>query len=260
MKGKFFFAVAVTLVGILAFASVVMMLPNFSDSSAIATLNGTGARAQQQAAQKNKFLFLLVYEKDDLKTKTLKQNLEMAVPKLGAHWAAINQNLSEEKAFIRQFKMKSPPAPYVLALAPNGAITGSMPEASEENLRGAMVSPGFQALLKPLQAGKLVLLCLQNSSTRLNAEALRGIEEFKRDDNYAYFVEVVKIDPADPQEKAFLTQLGMNTPPKVATTVFFTPPSAIIGSYTGPVSKKALIDAIKGAAAASSARGKAPNF
>lgn len=259
MKSKFLVAVVVALVGSIAIASVAILNPNLRNSTAIATpekLTGIGATAQQQAAKENKFLFLLVYDKDDVMTKTLKKNLEKTAPKLGARWAAIDKNSLDGRSFIRKSRLTSAPTPYVLTIAPNGAITGSTQEVAEVTLRGSMVSPGFQACLKPLQDGKLVLLCIQNNSTKQNEAAMRGIDEFKNDSKYTYFVEVIKIDPADPQEKSFLKQLKISGIPKESTTIFFAPPSAIIASFKGAVTKQALIDAIQRVAAASNSSGR----
>ena len=51
--------------------------------------------------------------------------------------------------------------PLVLAVAPNGAITGGFPlKLTEQDVAGAFVSPGTAGCLKAMQARKLVLLCV----------------------------------------------------------------------------------------------------
>ena len=53
--------------------------------------------------------------------------------------------------------MSRAPMPLVLAIAPNGAITGGFPTRfEEEQLLGAFATPGTQKVIKSLQEGKLV--------------------------------------------------------------------------------------------------------
>ena len=48
----------------------------------------------------------------------------------------------------------------------------------------AFGSPCTEQCMKSLQDGKLVLLCVQNGSTKFNDEALQGVNEFKADEKY----------------------------------------------------------------------------
>ena len=59
--------------------------------------------------------------------------------------------------------------PLVLAVAPNGAVTGGFPTTFEkQQLVDAIATPSTQKCLKALQDGKLVFLCVQNGETKSN--------------------------------------------------------------------------------------------
>src|SRR5208283_2699955 len=54
------------------------------------------------------------------------------------------------------------PMPLVLAVAPNGAVTGAIPlKLTEAQVGQAFVSPIAAQCLKAVQSRKLVLLCVQ---------------------------------------------------------------------------------------------------
>ena len=65
----------------------------------------------------------------------------------------------------------------------------------------------MQQCLKGLQDRKLTFVCLQNASTKANDAAMKGVNEFKADPQFADAVEVVKVDPGDPKEAKFMAQL-----------------------------------------------------
>jgi hypothetical protein len=99
----------------------------------------------------------------------------------------------------------------------------------------------MEKMLKALQQGKLVLLCVQNGRTRWNAEAMNGVRDFKADQRYAAATEVLTLDPAHPAEQPSLAKLGMNGPIQDATTVFIAPPGSIIASFKGATDKNQLV-------------------
>ncbi len=75
-------------------------------------------------------------------------------------------NIAEtsEKAIVDKFDLERAPMPLVLAIAPNGAITGGFPTKFEEQqLLDAFATPGTEKLIKSLQNGKLVFVCVQNA-------------------------------------------------------------------------------------------------
>ena len=143
----------------------------------------------------------------------------------------VKSNDPSETSIIERFNLKCTPMPFVLVLAPNGAVTGGFSSFTEEQLMDSITSKGAAASLKALQDRKLVLLVLQNSQTANNEEALKGIRDFKADPRFTNASEIVTIDPTDVQEHKFLKQLGLDIHSSQAVTVLISPPAEIIGAY-----------------------------
>jgi hypothetical protein len=217
------------------------------------------AAALQQAADAKKHLFVFVHEKDDEQTREGRKAFDTAVSKLGdaVQWIAIDRSAPAESEFVEKYGLKAAPMPLVLAFAPNGAIVGGFvgPRLTEQQLLNALASPVMQTCLKALQDRKLVLLCAQNSTTKSNDTAMKGVNEFKADSRFAQFTEIVKVDPSDTAEKKFLTQLQIDPKADQAATVFLAPPGAIIGKFSGATDKNKLVATLQAASSGCGAGG-----
>lgn len=252
LKKRIAVGLVVTIVGIAAVTTVAIQKYSHKLATAIAMaqtpntqLTGKAAEAMRQASNENKYLFLFIYEKDDAQTRASRKTFETTLKKIDAHWIAIDKNSSEQQGFIRKNRLTAAPMPFILAIAPNGAITAGTQDATEERLRKSMVSPGFQGCLKALQDQKLVLLCIQNGSTKYTEEALRGINDFMAEKSYSATTEIIKVDPADPAEKAFLTKLLKKPIPEEATTILLSPPGSIVASFQGAITKNDITAALQ---------------
>jgi len=134
----------------------------------------------------------------------------------------------------------------VLAMAPNGAITGGFPTKFEEQqLLNAFVSPTTEKMIKHLQDGKLVFVCVQNDKTKSNDAAMRGVRDFKADVRFAGATEIVMLDPADSAEKSFLADMKIDPKTVEATTVFLGPPGVAIAEYKGATDKAEMAAALQ---------------
>ena len=175
----------------------------------------------QNAASENKHLFIFLYKDQNEKTLRLQNIFDQAMVKMGEQVKSIKikANDPSEKALIERFNLKRSPMPFVVVLAPNGAITGGFPSFTEEQLMDSVSSPGAAGCLKALQARKLILLCLQNGQTANNKAALKGVNDFKTDPRFANATEIVMIDPSDKKEHKFLNQLSLSTNSPQAVTV-----------------------------------------
>ena len=99
--------------------------------------------------------------------------------------------------------------------------------------------------MKTMQDGNLVLLCVQNKSTTSNEEALKGVNEFVKDERYASATKVVMLDPSDSTEKSFLTDLKIDPLTTEAITAFMAPPGSVIAEFKGATDKDALVAALQ---------------
>ena len=210
-----------------------------------------GQAAIKKAADENKYLFLFVSENDNKETTAAKRAVEAATSKLGdkAQWASINRNSASEKALAEEFQLSRAPVPIVLALAPNGTITGAFfgEKLKDPKLEESIAGESEQQCLKALQDRKLVFLCAQNAATKSNDAAMQGVNDFKADSRFAEFTEIVKVDPAAATEQSFLAKLKLDPKMTEATTAFLAPPGALVSKVNGATSKDALVAALTAA-------------
>jgi hypothetical protein len=156
-----------------------------------------------------------------------------------------------EREIVAKYQVDRAPMPLALVVAPGGAVTGGFPgKVTEEQLSGAFVSPGLANSLKALQDGKLVLLCVQNASTKSNDAAMRGVNAFISDTRFAKSTEVVKIDPTDDQERKFLAQVQIDPKTSEAVTALMAPPGSVVAQYRGATDKEVMIAALAAKSAA----------
>ncbi|MCR4413221.1 MAG: thioredoxin family protein [Thermoguttaceae bacterium] len=206
---------------------------------------GRGMAAIKQAAEAGKYLFVFFSKADDEQSLAMRKVFDEAMKKVAdrAQWVAVNTSDPSEKDIVEKFDLSRAPMPLVLALAPNGAITGGFPRKFEEkDLLDAFGSPATEKVMKPLQDGKLVFVCVQNEKTKSNEAAMQGVRDFKADARYASATEIVTLDPADKREAEFLADLQVPADTAEAVTVFVVPPGQAIGKIEGATSKDALID------------------
>jgi hypothetical protein len=203
-----------------------------------------GMPAVEQASQENKHLFIFFYKDQNDRTLRSQELFDQVMQKVGdrANFVKVKINDPSEKQIIDKFNLKRSPMPFVLVLAPNGAVTGGFPSNfTEQQLLDSFASPGMATCLKGLQDRRLVFLCLQNRHTTNNEAAMRGVREFQADPRFSSATEVVVIDPSDMQERKFLNQLAIDIHSPQAITVFISPPAQTIGQYKGSTSKEQFI-------------------
>ncbi len=206
---------------------------------------GKGMAAIKQAAGAGKYLFVFLSKADDEQTLAMRKVFDDAMQKVAdrARWVAVNTTDPSENDLVEKFDLSRAPMPLVLALAPNGAITGGFPRKFEEkDLLDAFATPATEKVMKPLQDGKLVFVCVQNDKTKSNEAAMQGVRDFKADARYASATEIVTLDPADQREAEFLADLQVPADTVEAVTVLVVPPGQAIGKIQGPTNKDALID------------------
>jgi hypothetical protein len=210
---------------------------NFAEAS------GKGMAAIRQAAEKGKYLFMFFSKDYSEQSLAMRKVFDKAMETLAdrAEWIAVDVTDSSEKAIVAKFDLSRAPMPLVLALAPNGAITGGFPtKFTEQQLVEAFATPVTEKVMKHLQDNKLVLLCVQNDKTKSNDAAMQGVRDFKADARFAAATEIVMLDPADSAEAAFLADLEIKPNTEEAMTVFLAPPGSAIAEFKGATSKDEL--------------------
>ena len=195
-----------------------------------------GMAATKQAADAGKYLFVFFSKTEDDQTLAMRKVFDKAMEKTAdrAHSVAVNITDTSEKAIVDKFDLGRAPMPLVLAIAPNGAITGGFPTKFEEQqLLDAFATPGTEKVMKSLQEGNLVFVCVQNDKTKSNDAAMRGVRDFKADARFASATEIVTLDPSDKREASFLKDLKVSPDTAEAVTVFVVPPGRAVARFEG---------------------------
>ena len=206
--------------------------------------SGKGMTAIRQAADAGKYLFMFFSKTDDDQTLAMRKVFDGAMEKVPdrAQWVTVHVDRLSEKEIVAKFDLSRAPMPLVLAMAPNGAITGGFPTKFEEQqLLGAFATPGTEKVMKHLQEGKLVFVCVQNGKTKSNDAAMQGIRQFRADARFASATEIVMLDPTDSAETSFLSDLKIDPKTEEAMTVFLAPPGSAIAEYKGATDKAELV-------------------
>ena len=213
---------------------------------------GPGLELLKHAADAQKYLFLFFYQTDDEQTRSLRGVFEATMGKVAdrAESAIVNLTDPSQKPLVSKFGADRAPMPLVLALAPNGAVTGGYPlKFDEQLLMSAFCSRSTWESLKALQDGKMVLLCVQNPLIKAGPEALKAAEDVKADPKYAKTTEVVSVDPQDAKEAEAMKRLSIAPDTNEAVTILLAPPATIVNRLKGATSKDAIIAEIVKAAA-----------
>jgi hypothetical protein len=206
---------------------------------------GNGMTAIKQAADAGKYLFVFFSKEDGDQTVAMREVFDKAMEKVADRAQSIAVNVTDvsEKSIVDKFDLSRAPMPLVLAIAPNGAITGGfLTRFKEQELLDAFATPATEKVMKPLQDGKLVFVCVQNEKTASNDAALQGVRDFKADVRFASATEIVTLDPSDTKEAEFLTDLQVPSDTKEAVTVFVVPPGQAIAKIEGATDKEALVE------------------
>jgi hypothetical protein len=201
----------------------------------------------KRAAEDGKYAFIFFWSDDTEPTESMRKVFRSAAAKMADRAAAVEVNTGDpsEQAVVRRFAVSRAPMPLVLAVAPNGAITGGFPQTFEEpQLLGAFASPCEERSLKALQDRRVVLVCVQNESTELNEAALKGVQDFKADPDFGSSTDIVMLNPADPSESEFLKALQVAPQTKAAVTVCLIPPGNAVATFTGGTRKETIVAAL----------------
>lgn len=193
------------------------------------------------ASQTNRTCFLLFYKVNDPATQEAAKTLSQGVAKRGerATFAYVNVTDANEQATVKQFDVARASMPLVLAVAPNGAITGVYPKPfADADLDKAFVTPGMARVMKQMQSGKVVLIYVHPGAvTSMPA----GVSQFTADPQFSGRSAVVALRMDDPNEARFIKELDVKPAHAYDTPiVFLAPPGVMVGKYAGNVSKAQL--------------------
>ena len=233
-----------------------------------ATAQGAQAASKAEAAlakcaSDGKYAFVFFYREgasapgkmpvtaNTSQTQQLRTVFDAAMEKMPAKALPVLVNVADasETAVVQRFRVSRTPMPWVMAVAPNGAITRGLARFTERDLLGAFVSPGLEKCLKSFQTKRPVLLCVQSAKTSSNEMAMKGVTDFLADTQFGKAADVVTVDPSDKAESDLFRKFKIDANTTEALTVLLAPPGAVLASYKGATSKAALVAKVKAAAA-----------
>jgi len=233
-------------IGIAALTAAIVLyavgLPSSADAAEARA--GGGLEAVRHAAKAEKHLFVFFYKEDDTQTRKMREVFDAATNKVEEKAEAISINVADasESEIVDKFRVGRAPMPLVLVIAPNGAIASGFPtKFDEEQLLNAFASPCMAECLKALEGRKLVFVCVQNKRTKENEAAMKGVRAFEKDLRFSEFTKVLKVDPADRDERAFLAKLQVDPETDEAVTVFLAPPGTAIATIRGATDKNTFV-------------------
>jgi hypothetical protein len=200
-----------------------------------------------QAKQEGKYSYIFLYKDGDAQSKKLEVLFDQSTKSVGGgNFFKVEAQDQQNKAFLQNMSLNSTPLPFVLVVAPNGAITGGFTESfTETDLLNAQVSAAAEEALKGIQEQKLVFLVIQNEETTKNQEALMGVQDFIKDARFSPSSIMVKLNPTNKKEEKFLQQLNVDPSVKEARTLLLSAPGDVIGRFSGATNKEQFIQIIQ---------------
>lgn len=201
--------------------------------------------SRASAAKQNKYTFIMFWKSQDDATKEMWKNLQQNLSNQSETtvFTAVNTTDPSEARLVEEYGVSRAPMPLTLAIAPNGAVTGSfVKQINADYIQQSFVSPAKARCMLTLQNRKMVLLCVSPGD---KASSLAGVQNFKKIPCYKDVVEVVSVSATSPAEAAFLKELEVPANNKNATVVFMAPPGVMVGMYDGSVTDQQLIAELK---------------
>lgn len=197
-------------------------------------------QAIQAAAKTGKLIYLVFYKEADAATKEMAEAVTATVDSQEGQsiFSYVRVNDPVERAIADKYQVTRAPMPMVIAVHPNGAVTGYFhTKATSEQLSQCLVSAKKAVCMKALQQNQLVLVCLQ---TQAKQPIPQGVRELQADPHFAKRTQVVALSVNDPAEAAFLASMEFNPTKDGAMTVFLAPPGALVGKFASTATKDQL--------------------
>tara|TARA_R110002111_G_C6007511_1_gene374233 strand:+ start:8489 stop:9283 length:795 start_codon:yes stop_codon:yes gene_type:complete len=197
------------------------------------------------ASKQNKYTFIMFWKDQDDATKAMWNNLQqnLAGKTDTTTFVAVNTNDPAEENLVKEYGVSRAPMPLTLAIAPNGAITGSfVKQINADYIQQSFVSPAKSRCMLTLQSRKMVLLCVNPGA---KSGMPQGVQNFKAIPCYKDVVEVVSVSAGESGESAFLQELEVTPQNDQTTVVFMAPPGVMVGKFNGNVTQEQLIAELK---------------
>lgn len=198
-------------------------------------------QALEKAAAEQKYSFLMFYKVNDQAAKSMSQTVQQFVEAGPDRSTLIYVDVASpaETALVKRLDVARAPMPLVIAIAPNGAVTGATPKkVTKEQLAQSFVTPSMAQCMKAMQSGRLALLCAVGDGPATLSDVAQA---FAGDIQFKDRTEIVLCRVSDRAETELLKELRVE---RVGDVVLFAPPGVLVGKFSAGASKEEVAAAL----------------
>lgn len=199
-----------------------------------------GEQVLATAAEQGRYTFILFSRDDDAATQAMQQTVAATLEtQTGqATWVKVRVNDPAEKELVRRFDAGRSPLPTVMALAPNGAVTGVYPlQVDPQAIENSILTPQYAEMVKGLQSQKIALVCLMPSG---GGAIPKGIVDFENDPHFKGRTQRIIARSDDPAEARFFERMKVSRDLARPAVIFFAPPGVYLGTFDATVTREQL--------------------
>lgn len=208
------------------------------------TAAGNAAALAEGAAGDGRYALLLFYKQSDEPTKAMLATLKSSLASEADRAAIVPVQIGDaaNQALVAKYDVSRAPMPMLLAVAPNGAVTGVFAQKlSNENVREVFVTPTMMTAMKSLQEGKLVFVAVHGASKTAAPAALK---DFQADPHFKSRMVILKTEAGAPLEAKLMSQMQIDPRTKVTQTVLLAPPGVLVGKFEAAATKDDIAGAL----------------
>jgi hypothetical protein len=209
-----------------------------------ATASGNAAALAEEAAADGRYALLLFYKQSDEPTRAMLATLKTSLAGDADRAAIVPVQVgsSANQGLVAKYDISRAPMPMLLAVAPNGAVTGVFAQkVTSENVLEVFVTPTMMTAMKSLQEGKLVFVAVYGASQTAAPPALKG---FQTDPHFKSRMVILKAEAGDPLEAKLMSQMQIDPRTKLTQTVLLAPPGVLVGKFEAAATKDDIAGAL----------------
>lgn len=197
----------------------------------------------QQSATEGKFTFILFYKEADSATQTMaaavKEKLASEANRATMTSARVGD--AAEAALVNRFGLSRAPMPMLVAVAPNGAMTGLFARnVNLDTITNAFVSPTMMQCMKHLQDGKLVFVCVHSDEKPAVPQSVQG---FAASNEFRNRTVMVSMRADNLEEATLMQQMKLDGRTVSGTVAVLIAPPGVMVSHFNAASSQADIAA-----------------
>lgn len=200
------------------------------------------------SASAQKFTLILFWKEDNAATQEMAAALAQGVAQRAdvATSTKINIRDAANQAIVERYKVSRAPMPMVLCIAPNGAITGGIPDrVTDQSLDRVLVTPTMTLCMKALQEDKLVLVHVRAND---DAGLPKGASDFAADPEFQARTVAVTFRRDDPRESRFLSDMDIHPNAVNGSIVsLLAPPGVLVGKFPDHATKEQFAEGLHAA-------------